>query len=335
MEGTRVLRVGFVGAGGQATGAIYPSLRHAPIELIAVADLDRGLAERNARWFGAAEVYGSHEDLLKHADVEAVFVVGPPEMHYSIGLDILAAGKHLFVEKPPSDNVEQALELREVAHSNGLQLMVGFMKRFATAYARAAEIAGSQDFGDARLVRLDYAHWTVYNLHWHMTYAIHAIDLARHFLGDVVGGAATRREYPDGRVLIVELDHVGGAVSQLNISSCAPGVKESFDLYGSSQVVQVRDLTELRHYHDAPTYVDYNRDESMASLWHPEFTIPWRDTESLVLQGYAGEVEHFAERILAGQPVESNIDDAVAAMRILDSIEHLPEGRASIHFGAT
>lgn len=328
-----MLRVGFVGAGVQATQNIYPSLRHAPVELVSIADLDRDLAERNARWFGAREVYTRHLDLLEHSEIDAVIVIGPAAMQHAVGLDVLAAGKHLFVEKPPANGLADAVELQEAARRAGVQMMVGFMKRFATAYVRAAEIAAGPEFGQPRLVRIDWAHWTVDEWRRDAWGGIHALDLTRFFLGDVTGGSVNRRDFADGRVLTVELDHVGGGTSQLNLSSCAPAVKESLDLYGASQVIQVRNLTELRHYHKAATIEEsaaLGRDESMVSLWHPEFTIPWRDNESLVLQGFAGEVKHFAERILAGKAVESNIDDGVEVIRIMDGIELAPEGRSAL-----
>lgn len=328
-----MLRVGFVGAGGQATQNIYPSLRHAPIELVSIADHHRDLAERNARWFGAREVYGTHQELLDHSEIDAVFVVGPPAMQHSVGLDVLAAGKHLFVEKPPANNLADAVELRDRARQAGVQLMVGFMKRFATAYVRAAEIAAGPEFGQPRLVRIDWAHWTVDEWRRDAWGGIHALDLARFFLGDVTGGSVNRRDFSDGRVLTVELDHAGGGTSQLNLSSCAPAVKEAVDLYGASQVIQVRNLTELRHYHKAATIEEsaaIGRDESMVSMWHPEFTIPWRDNEGLVLQGFAGEVKHFAERILAGKAVESSIDDGVEVIRIMEGMELAPAGRSPL-----
>lgn len=323
-----MLKVGFVGAGMHATGAIAPSLRYGSVELVAIADLDRDLAQRNARWFGAQRIFSDHRELLENADIDAVIVVGPPSMQYAIGMDVVSARKHLFVEKPPTNTLSEALELRDAAFSANVQVMVGFMKRFSPVYVRAQQISQSKNFGKLRLVRMDYAHWAIPDLHDHMTYSIHPIDLTRYYLGEVHGASVMRQEYSDGRVLMLELEHVDGGISQLNLSSCAPAVKEAVDLYGGCELVQVRNITELRHYHSAESNFDYDVDESMASIWHPEFTIPWRKTESLVIQGYAGEIQHFADSILGGEAVQANLNDAIEAMRIMDKIERAPEGRS-------
>jgi Oxidoreductase family, NAD-binding Rossmann fold len=68
---------------------------------------------------------------LEDDSVEAVFVIGPPAKQFEIGLRALEAGKHLFVEKPPADTLEQSRALECAAQANGVQCQVGFQKRFA------------------------------------------------------------------------------------------------------------------------------------------------------------------------------------------------------------
>ncbi|NEE03906.1 Gfo/Idh/MocA family protein [Phytoactinopolyspora halotolerans] len=329
-----VLRVGFIGAGAHAMQSIYPSLRYGPIELVAVADIARDRADRCAYLYGASETYYDHEQLLEKADVDAVFVVGPAAMHYSVGIDVVEAGKHLFVEKPPAVGLTQAMEMKESAEQAGVSIMVGFMKRFAAAYQRVREIIAQPDFG-ARLVQLNYAHWVVDDWHENVGYGIHPVDLARYFLGDVTDGTVNRRHFDDGSVLTVELYHVDGGTTQLNLSSCAPGVKESVNVFGASELVEVRNLTHLRRFHRAPSMEAWSalsEKETMSSVWEPEFTIPVASHSNLVIQGYAGEVRYFSERIIEGKSVTPSIDDAIETMRILDAIENAPIGKSDISF---
>lgn len=324
-----MLRIGFVGAGNHATNAIYPSLRFAPIELVAVADLDTSLAERNARQFsGGAEVYGDHRELLDQADVDAVFVVGQPRMHVEVGVDVLEAGKHLFIEKPAGSTLEDALRLRKAAQSADRQVMVGFMKRFARSYARAKELTQTETFGNLRLLQLEYSHVRWADLRDHLTFmSVHPYDTARFFLGDVVDGIVVRRRYDDGDVLTCELEHAGGGISQLNLSACAPRVQESLDLFGANTKIEVRNFTELTYHRTASSFADaMNTDESMAQFWAADMTIPGPSTDSLTLQGYAGEVRHFADAILAGEQVTPNIDDGVETMRFVEAVMSAPEG---------
>lgn len=322
-----------VGAGGHATNAIYPSLRHSRLALQAVADLDKGRAERAARLFGALRTYGDHREMLVAEDLDAVGVVGPPAMHHEIGLEVLRAGKHLFIEKPPGRSLEQARELQAAARDAGVQCMVGFMKRFARAYRRTAEIIASPDFGTPRVLKLNYSHWRQpAGLREHAIFmSVHPLDLCRFFLGDVAGGSVYKRRVGDDHVVTLMLEHASGAVSQIALSAFEPRVQEHVEISGDNTLVQVWNLMEIRYLRSAPGFADaLGTDETMAGLWYPELTIPIPENESFVLQGYAGELAAFARALEEGRPVPSSIDDGVEAMRLAEAVISAPEGMSTL-----
>ena len=82
-------KIAFVGCGTHSTNNLYPMLKYTRARLDAVCDLDRGLAERNARVFGAASVYTDAARMLAERRPEGVFVVGPPELHYEVAKEAL------------------------------------------------------------------------------------------------------------------------------------------------------------------------------------------------------------------------------------------------------
>src|SRR5436190_11170208 len=100
------IRFAVIGAGRQCTASLMPGIPYIPeLDLVAVCDLKRELAERNARRFGARAVYTSVDEMLRQEAPDAVMVVGPPEMHEEIGLQVLEAGAHLFIEKPAAPTI--------------------------------------------------------------------------------------------------------------------------------------------------------------------------------------------------------------------------------------
>jgi len=231
------VRFAMIGAGKHATNAIYPSLRHSRLDLVALADLDRERGESVAKRFGAKRVYTRHHDLLAREDVELVGVVGPPRMHVEVGLDVLASGRHLFIEKPPGETLEEARRLQDAARAAGKQLMVGFMKRFASAYQRAKLISTTDSFGSPSVLRLNYSHWQYEHLRSHLLYmSTHALDLARFFLGEVAGGTVYKRAMGVGMIVSLMLEHVKGGLSQLTLSCLEPRRQESIDLSGDNTV---------------------------------------------------------------------------------------------------
>ncbi len=94
-------KIGIIGAGGMANYHI-PGFRAAGAEVVAVADVNREAAGRVAATFGIDDVYGSAARMLaKRRDVEAVSIITPNKFHKPLALQALAAGKHVFCEKPP------------------------------------------------------------------------------------------------------------------------------------------------------------------------------------------------------------------------------------------
>lgn len=71
------------------------------------------------------------------ADVDAVTIVVPTPVHYEVAKAALEAGKHVFIEKPITATLEQADEILDIAHRNGVIVQIGHVERFNRA-VRAA-----------------------------------------------------------------------------------------------------------------------------------------------------------------------------------------------------
>lgn len=119
---------------------------------VAVCDLDESLVAEEARVLGAAG-YTDYRALLEDDAVEAVDIVLPHNLHYTIAHEALEAGKHVLVEKPMTVDAADSLELIELAHSKGLTFTVNENTRFIAAYLEAAELLGDGVIGEPTLVR--------------------------------------------------------------------------------------------------------------------------------------------------------------------------------------
>ena len=120
------VRVGFVGCGHHATHKIYPALRYAPIELVAVCDLDPQKAERNRRNFGAERAYTDYQDMMDKEKLDAVMAVVNAEVHCKVALDALQRGLHVWTDKPPAASVADLQGLAEARRKAGKRHEVGF-----------------------------------------------------------------------------------------------------------------------------------------------------------------------------------------------------------------
>jgi myo-inositol 2-dehydrogenase/D-chiro-inositol 1-dehydrogenase len=327
--------VAVVGCGAHSTSSILPAIRYAAMRLIAVCDLDADRAELARRQFGAEKAYQSVDEMLARPDLDAVIVVGPPDLHVSAGIAALETGRHVFVEKPPARSLADAQRLLQAGKAAHRQVMVGFMKRRASAYRLVRQIMLDDEFGSVTSVQLTYAHWPVAGLRLHLLdMSIHALDLARWLAGDPSRMSVYKRPIGDNHVVALTLEQPG-VVTQLDLSAFQPGVQERLVVTGQGAFARVDNMTEVvlvRQAAGAPAEAPNNR---VTSLWRPEFAIPDSENDRLVLQGYATEMIAFADAIREGRPVDPSIDDGIAAMRLIEVIVDAPNGLSivEIQFG--
>ncbi len=119
------LGVAGVGAIGQNHARVLASLPG--VKLAAIYDTDAARAAEIAAQYGTRAVTTLDE---LAAICDAVTVATPTVTHYETGRRLLALGRHVLIEKPITDNTEQAQELADMAKTGGLVLQVGHIERF-------------------------------------------------------------------------------------------------------------------------------------------------------------------------------------------------------------
>ena len=118
----RIFKIGILGSGVISRTyladikAFYKNL-----EVIACADIEVELSQKLASEFGIKKAYTS-EELLKDDEVEIVINLTPPQFHVELNKQIIAAGKHLFSEKPFAPNLKAAKEVFDLADAKGVKV---------------------------------------------------------------------------------------------------------------------------------------------------------------------------------------------------------------------
>jgi predicted dehydrogenase len=122
------LRVGLLGAGTIATSNTGYLLGLAELRdrvtTVAIADISLERARAVAGRFGIPTACNSLEELLALDDLDAVINITPIPLHGATSRQILAAGKHLVVEKPIATSVAEADELIDLAREKGVAYVV-------------------------------------------------------------------------------------------------------------------------------------------------------------------------------------------------------------------
>ncbi|TVQ56855.1 MAG: gfo/Idh/MocA family oxidoreductase [Rhodobacteraceae bacterium] len=127
----RPVRTAVIGAGvfGARHVEKYAALPEAT--LVAVVDRDADRAAEIAARFGVMALT-DHRDLP--TDVEAVSVATPTAAHHAVGMDLIARGVHLLIEKPMARTVAEAAALADAAEAAGVVLQVGHIERHSSVF---------------------------------------------------------------------------------------------------------------------------------------------------------------------------------------------------------
>ncbi|MGD9644497.1 MAG: Gfo/Idh/MocA family protein [Pirellulales bacterium] len=116
-----------IGCGGMGTGHLRNLVERGErdnIRVAAVCDVYQRRLTR-AREIAGCEGSLDYRPLLERDDIDAVLIATPDHWHAKIAGDALEAGKHVYVEKPMTHTVEQAIELRNTVRRTGKVLQVG------------------------------------------------------------------------------------------------------------------------------------------------------------------------------------------------------------------
>lgn len=338
LERNRV-RLGVIGCGKFPTGALLPCFHLAPIELVAVCDLDRERAEHTAATFCAKRAYIDYREMMATESLDAVMVEVGPTANPGLAIDAMRAGLHVYVEKPPALTVEDCERMAAVSQETHRFLAVGFMKRFGTAYRMAKRIVGSAEFGALAHVTCKFTSG-IYVPAWSkestpfsflLDHSIHHLDLIQFYAGPVEWVCAQPSAGGKERFgFAALLRFQSGATGLVEVSNYeSRGVpNEHVRLMGEGRSVVVENVSQLTYHRTAPA-MDRDRDvdpQHDSLTWAPNMTAISQENWSLAHMGYLGEVRNFAESVLAGTPPTPGIQDGLAAVRLVHAI-HNSNGR--------
>ena len=144
---TRLAQVG-LGQWGKNLARNFADLS----ELAWLCDVDDGRHAELAQRYPQARLTAKLDDVLADDSVEAVVIATPVPTHYELARRALEAGKHVFVEKPPSMRGAELEELCELSEDRGLVLMPGHLLLYHPGVSKLKEIVDSGELGDVLYV---------------------------------------------------------------------------------------------------------------------------------------------------------------------------------------
>ncbi|HSI50628.1 MAG TPA: Gfo/Idh/MocA family oxidoreductase [Ideonella sp.] len=330
------LRVGIAGLGRLGQRHAQHLARHAPgARLVSACS---PIAEERT-WahetLGVETLHSDFQAFVQDPQLDAVVLVTPTTLHAEQTMAALAAGKHVFVEKPLSLEVETCERVEAVAARHPeLVAMVGFVRRFDPSYRQARADIAAGHVGRPFLVRSQtcdmhdpagfFVRFAPTSGGLFMDCSVHDIDLARWMLGSPralrVFASGTIALHPDlaehgdvdNGMAIIEFE--GGARAVLYASRTMPhGHETTTEVIGTQGVLSVgvgahRDRVQTRD----------------ASGVHHR---PVADFFERFHEAFRHELDAFVQACRGGPPTGLSLADATAATRIGQAM------RRSLHSG--
>lgn len=332
IKDTDLLRVGLLGAGPIAQFAHLEAVQKGRnVTLAAVCDRDEGLARKFGDFYGAEKIYTDYDAMLADEAVDAVVIATSDVFHVPASRRALAAGKHVFSEKPIGLSVEEVEALEADVAASGKVLQVGHMLRFDPGIQAAHDFI-RDEMGQMMALKAWYCdsthRYTVtdalqplaqtganalrpagdqkadrhrYNM---LAHGSHLVDLAR-YLGGPLRSVQTRRLDRYGSMCwFVDVDFESGALGHLDLTlQVRMDWHEGFQIYGEHG-------SALAKIHNPWFYkaseVDIFREAD--GSYH----------RVLGADGhfYRRQIEGFADVVLKGIPMNgASIEDGVASVR--------------------
>ncbi len=256
--------LGFVGSGNYATAVLIPAFKAAGARLKTVAS-SGGVSGLHAwRKFGFEATTTDTASVLSDAQINAVAVSTRHDSHAGLVLQALAAGKHVFVEKPlcltlgELEAIQEAVVRRDVA-TRAPMVMVGFNRRFAPQVQKISAllkgVTGPKSFVmTVNAGAIPATHWTQdpqVGGGRIIGEACHFIDLLRFLAGArIASHQVTHMDSPTADSVSISLKFEDGSMGVVHYlaegSKAFP--KERLEVFAAGRVLQLDNFRKLRGF---------------------------------------------------------------------------------------
>jgi predicted dehydrogenase len=195
----RELVVGMIGAGSMARHHLDAWSRSDGVRVVAIYNRTQSKAEALAQEFAIPSVCAEVDSLICREDVGAVSISMPHSLHHPLALAAIAAGKHVFCEKPLATTLRDAREMWEQAEQRGIKTGIQFGHRFSPALNRLRALLLDGYVGQVQRLEcswcFDWARDPSFPLVWRFKrdlagagaladLGVYAIDAARWLIGE-------------------------------------------------------------------------------------------------------------------------------------------------------
>lgn len=192
------MKIAVIGCGTIANAAHIPAyMKNANVEIAYLCDIIEERAKVACEKCGEGRAIVDYHEALNDPSVDAVSVCVPNNVHATIAIDAMRAGKHVLCEKPAARTYPEALEMQRVQHETGKVLNIGVVNRFNDSVNRIRRLIQEGRLGEVFHVYVSFrAHRSIPGLGGAFTtkaiagggalidWGVHFLDIVMYCCGD-------------------------------------------------------------------------------------------------------------------------------------------------------
>lgn len=317
------------------------------VKLTALCDLDVPRAESfRQRFCPDARVINDYRQLADDPRIDAVVIATPIRTHYELGGIMLAAGKHVFIEKPLAQTAEECKKLIELAAIHNRVLMVGHVFEYNVAVQRIKQYIDAGELGKlfyvySQRVNLGRIQHDV-NALW--SFAPHDISILNYWFGqEPVRISARGFSYLSSTiedVVFVTLEYPNGVGAHLHLGWLDPRKLRLMTLVGSRKMLVYDDVSldaKIQIYDKGIAGLD-DFLEAPDSFAQFQFQLRVGDLIVPTIQfgePLQSECRHFVDCITTGQQPLTDGPNGMRVVKVLEAAERsLREGGMSVELSS-
>jgi predicted dehydrogenase len=333
------LRIGIIGIGGMGRRWTQVASEHPESEVVSVCHPKREKAEDFAKQY-ACEAVTTWNDILERRDIDAVIVATPHVYLTQVAKLALAAGKHVFSEKPGGTSSREIQKGVDLAQQKNLRYRVNFNLRLHPAIALAKKKCSEGAIGPLMFLKAIYGHGgrEGYEKEWYCDANIsgggelhdqgsHLLDIANWFLGPF-NNQATFLETafmpiaPMEDNAFVLLKNSSGQIAQLHASWTLWKKTFRLEVYGKTGYFIVEGLGG-QYGLEKLIQGEQNRDRGMPKEEVWEFPEETGKPDTALKNSW----KEFLQGIREGRDFGPTARDAVAVLQLIEA-GYSQQGRA-------
>ncbi|MDX2197328.1 MAG: Gfo/Idh/MocA family oxidoreductase [Cytophagales bacterium] len=260
--------------------------------------------------------YSNIEALLENCDV--VDIVCPTIFHYEYAYKSIIAGKHVFIEKPVTETVAQATELKKMAQIHKVNIQVGHVERYNPAYVSAAAHQLKPMFIEAH--RLSEFNPRGTDVSVVLDLMIHDIDIVLHMVHSPVkhlsaSGVSIVSNNPDIANARVEFEN--GCVANLTASRISLQKMRKMRIFQKNAYILIDFLNKITEIFSLEPYTDHPLPFTFVLDTGTEKKMVKMEKPTIVAENaIKNELSAFHKSITGGHVPDVSIEDGLKALEL-------------------